>query len=486
MNIRIPNLKSLLLDNKSIRQTVFKNTFWLGAAEAISRVLRLILIIYVARILGATEYGKFTFALAFISLFIIFYEFGLPLIITREFAGEKKGEEEFYSLISLKLVLSLGALILILFGSFFVTSDPAIREIILILTFFSLISSFLNIFYAFFQAGQRMEYQAWAMILQASVVTLVGILVLLNFPSVRNLSYSYLFSTLVVLFFVLFFFHLKIFPLRIVWQKAVWKRFLKISWPVALIGAFGMIYTYINSTMMGHWGYITETGWYNAAYSIVQVTLLPAGLISTSFYPILSKFFKESKQKLQDTLQGQMKVMILLAFPLVIGGMALAPKIIIFIYGSNFIPSILAFQILIIIAGFVFLTSPFHHLFIAINQQNKILYINAIGAVINIILNFILIPRFTLYGAATATLITYFVMFILVLFSAKYFMPVSFFNFKLTKVLIPVVLITGLMYLIIKQPLVYNLNIILILIIGSLVYFSTFFMFQKIARKIGF
>lgn len=487
MKIRnFADVKSLLLDNKTIKQTVFKNTFWLGIAEVVSRVLRLILIIYVARILGATEYGKFTFALAFISLFFIFHDFGLPLIVTREFSGEKEREKELYSVFSLKIVLSLGVSILILIGSFFVTSDHAIQEIILILALFSLISGFLTITYAFFQARQRMEYQAWATILQASVVTSVGIFVLLNFPSVRNLSYSYLFSSVVALIFVLFFFHFKILPLRIFWQKTVWQRYLKMSWPMALIGLFGVIYTYIDSVMLGYWGYITETGWYNAAYSIIHVILLPAGFISTSIYPILSRFFKESKEKLQDTLQGQMKVMILLAFPLVTGGIALAPKIIIFIYGLNFSPSILAFQILIIIAGFVFLSSPFHYLFIAVNQQKKIFYISAAGAAINIVLNLLLIPRFTLYGAAMATLITYFIMFILVLFSVKYFTPISLFNFQLTKILIFAVLATGFMYFLIKQPLVYNLSIILTLILGTLVYFLTFFIFQKIARKIGF
>ena len=142
---------------------------------------------------------------------------------------------------------------------------------------------FYVIIYAFFQARQRMEYQAWATILQASVVTSVGILVLLNFPSVRNLSFSYLFSSLVALIFVLFFFHFKILPLRIFWQETVWEKFLKMSWPVAFIGFIGVIYTYIDSVMMGSMGYHTETAWYNAAYSIIHVTLLPAGFICTSF-----------------------------------------------------------------------------------------------------------------------------------------------------------------------------------------------------------
>ena len=206
--------------------------------------------IYIARILGAAEYGKFAFALAFVSLFLILHDFGLPLIVTREFSGAKEREKEIYSVLSLKIVLSLGALIIILIGSFIVTSDHAIREIIVILAFFSLISGFLTIFYAFFQACQRMEYQAWAIIFQASVLTFVGIFVLIYFPSVNNLSYSYLFSSFVALIFVLFFFHFKVLHIRIYWQKTIWYRFLTMSWPMGLIGLFGVIYTYIDSAMM--------------------------------------------------------------------------------------------------------------------------------------------------------------------------------------------------------------------------------------------
>ena len=181
-----------------------------------------------------------------------------------------------------------------------------------------------------------------------------------------------------------------------------------------------------------------------------------------------------------------MEIMISLAFPLVIGGIALAPKIINFIYGLNFSPSISAFQILIIMVGIVFLSAPLSNLLIVLNHQKKVFYINAGGAITSIVLNLLLIPRFSLYGAAIATLITYFIMFILVLFSVKYFTPLSFFNFRLIKVSIFAILATGLMYFLIKQPVLYNLNVILTLILGILIYFVTFFVFQIITKKTGF
>jgi len=124
------------------------------------------LIIYIARVLGATEYGKFTFALSFVSLFVVFFDLGLSNIVTREFSREKEKEKEFSSIISLKILLSLGILFLILITSFFITSDPGIRKVIWILAAFSAIGNFSEIIYAFFRAYQRMEYEAFAVILR--------------------------------------------------------------------------------------------------------------------------------------------------------------------------------------------------------------------------------------------------------------------------------------------------------------------------------
>ena len=309
------DVKLLLLNNKSVKQTIFKNTFWLVIAEAISQLLKLVLLIYVARILGATEYGKFTFALAFVSLFVIFSDFGLSSITTREFAREKEKEKEFSSIFTLKILLSLGALTLMLVGSFFITPDPAIQKVIWILAVYIILSGLGEIIYAFLRARQQMQYEAWAMILQAVMITGAGFFVILNFPSVQNLSFSYLFASLIVLIFLLVFFHFKVFSLKISFEKSIWKQFLAMSWPLALVAISYAIYTSADSIMLGYWGQITETGWYNAAYKIIGAILIPTGLILKSFFPALGKAFKESEERLQHIWNYQMEIMILIAVP---------------------------------------------------------------------------------------------------------------------------------------------------------------------------
>ena len=99
--------------------------------------------------------------------------------------------------------------------------------------------------------------------------------------------------------------------------------------------------------------------------------------------------------------------MIILAIFVVIIGLVFSPYIINIFYGQLFSPAILALQILIIMAGLNYIYSPFYLVLVATNNQKKIFWISFIGAIINIILNIILIPYYSLYGAAVATLITY-------------------------------------------------------------------------------
>lgn len=481
---KLTTFNNFLLNNKTVGQTIFKNTFWITLSAGINKSLKAILIIFVARILGAGEYGKFSFALAFVSLFVIFFDLGLSGIVTREFAREKEKDKEFLSIISLKILLGASALILIFISSFFITSDFEILRVIWILAIFSFLSNFSEIIYAFFRARQKMEYESWATILDAFLVVGICLFIIFNYPSITNLSYAYLFSTLISLFCLLVFFHFRFFAFKILWRLSIYKKFLAMSWPIALTVLLGTICVYIDSIMMGYLGQIIETGWYSAAYRIAIFTTVPSTIIATSFYPALSKIFKESKMQLQKIWNYYIDSMIALAVPLIVGGLVLAPKIINFAYGGDFLPSILAFQILIIMAGMLYFSSPFMHILVVSNQQRKIFWITAAGAVINIILNLILIPRFSLYGAAISTVITYFVILVLFIYFTIKFTTISPWNMNLFLNTIIVGFSSIIMYFVLSWQKIFDLNLFYLFFIGIFIYFLFYFGLKIIKKNV--
>lgn len=465
------NLKSLFFKNIGIRQTIFKNTLWLFAAEGSSRFLEIILVIYMTRILGPTEFGKFAFVLAFVSVFVMLSDFGLATITTREFSQDKDTEKEYPTILSLKIILSAVALILMLLGSFFLTSDTVVIKLVWILAFFALMKNFFFIVYAFLRARQQMEYEAGIKVLQSLITVIIGFFVLLKFPSIVNMGYGYLIANFIVLTSILLFIHFRVFHLSLGFNKVVLQKFFRFSWPLGAAAVFGAIFINIDSVIMGHWGQITEVGWYNVAKGIVGLAIIPATLITMSFYPVLSKLFKESKQKLQRVWNYYMESMIILAIPITVGGFILSSQIIDFIYGPSFGPSILALQILIFSAGIGLLYGPYLAMLIVSNQQKKYLWINLIAAITNIVLNLILIPLYSFYGAAIATIITYLV----ILFGGIVFLrgtaSIFLFNSRLFKIMVIAIISSLIMSIVINRLLFYNFNIIFIITIGILVYF---------------
>jgi len=473
-------IKKFFFENANQTQTIIKNTFWLGLAEAISGFLRLVLLIYVARILGATEYGKFTFAMAFIMLLASFADFGLSQTTTRQLVQE--GERDYSSIISLRSILSMVTIILMVAGSFFITDNYQIRQVIWILGAYMAISNLSEIIFAFFRAHEKMQYEAWAKIMQAIITTGIGIFLILTFPSVQNLGYSYVFASIIALIFILLLFFLRAKVLAIKWDKAIWKKYLLMTWPLGLTAICAGIYTYIDSTMMGAWGQVIQTGWYNAAYKIICIVLIPSTLISQSFYPVMSRGFKESTEKLQRVFNKQMKVTIFLGIPLIAGGIILAPQIVNFFYGASFSPAILAFQFLIIMAGVIFISTVLNQILIVAHQQKKLFLITFIGAMVNIILNIMLIPTLSLYGAALSTVITYLILLLLAYLFVFRFTKIRPINADISIVILATIIATTIMSFVLNCPKVYKMHLSPAVFIGIIVY-SLAFLLAKIIEN---
>lgn len=476
--------KELFFSNIGLKQTIIKNTAWLAIAEGISKLLKLFLFIYIARILGAAEYGKFSFALAFVSLFIIFSHLGVFKILTREFSKHPEKEKDFPALVALKFFLSLLSFCLIFIGSFLITGDSLIRTIILILGIEVLLNSFLIFIFAFFRARQKMELQAAGQILQVVLVTGLCFLVLFNIPSALNLSWAYLIGTLAGLIAILIFFHYWIFPLKLKLNFPVWKNYLVMSYPLALIAVLGTIHSNIDSTIMGALGEITAVGWYNAGQKIVQASFVITGLIGMSFFPVLSRLYVAAKEKFDKVIQSFMEIVVFLTAPIVVGGIFLAPKIIDLVYDPSYLPAVFAFQILLLAFGISTLTAPFNQSLIIANQQKKIFWVVLFGTAVNVSLNLILIPLFSLYGACLATLIALVSTLVLnIKLSIKY-TQTRFFNRNLLKKILIIGLSSLIMYLVLSWSALANLYVVWLVLIGALIYLFIFWLFKNILKYV--
>ena len=187
--------------------TILKNTFWLGLAEVFSRFLRFFLVISAARILGATNYGKFSFATQILFISAILTDLGISPITTRELAkNQAAGKKEISSILSLKTILTLVIWGIVILSSFIFIDDPVVRMILAVLVLDTVFGSFIKFINALFEAHQKMKYEAIGGITRSIIIVSLGLFLLFYYPSlfqyppVVNLSWVYAIGSILVAF----------------------------------------------------------------------------------------------------------------------------------------------------------------------------------------------------------------------------------------------------------------------------------------------
>jgi len=392
-------------------QRIAKNTAVLLAATIISKVLGFFYVMYTARYLGAEGFGILSFALAFTGIFGVLTDLGLSPLTVREVARDKSLAKKYLKNISvMKAILvtitfALIAIVINLLGY----PEQTIKVVYLI-SISVVFNSFTAMFYSIFRAFEKMEYQSLGQIL-SSVLMFSGVLFAISqgFSVVRFASIYFIASSIVFgCSFIICVW--KFVKPEIEFDWNFWKPTIKEALPFGLTGISGMIYTYTDSIMLSLMQGDEIVGWYNAAYRLILILLFIPGIINSAIFPTMSKFYISSQNALKLMCEKYFKIMFIIGIPLGVGTTLLANKIILLIFGREYRPSIIALQILIWTIVLTFAGASFVKLFESINKQIIITKISGICVIINILLNLLLIPKFSYVGASVATVITEFIL----------------------------------------------------------------------------
>jgi O-antigen/teichoic acid export membrane protein len=161
------------------------------------------------------------------------------------------------------------------------------------------------------------------------------------------------------------------------------------------------------------------TGWYNAAYRVIDVFNYIPFLFVTAILPPMARYSKQDKKLLSDLFNLPLRYLIVLAVPMGVGTFLLAPRIILFVYGEGFENAAIALKILIWAEVIVFVSYLGGHLLNIGDKQKTYTKFIGITAGLNIVLNFILIPKYTYIGASIATLLCELLIVVLIYNSVK-------------------------------------------------------------------
>ncbi|MBN2197986.1 flippase [Candidatus Wolfebacteria bacterium] len=407
MNSKINKLKDFFFKNKTSRQTIAKNVFWLSMGQIAGRLIRALFIIYAARLLGATEYGVFSYALGLAGFFTIFADIGINQILTKE-ASQKPEKASIYFATSfwIKTVLLLGTIILVIFVAPHFSKIESAKIIIPFVAILVIFDNLRELSNAFFRAKEKMELEAFVNVLMNISIALIGIVILYYFSSAKAVTFSYIGSAGAGLFTAVFILREEFSKIISNFDRKLVRPILKSAWPIALSGLLGAFMLNVDIIMLGWIRSAQEIGFYSAGQKIIQLFYVLPTIIASAIFPILSRTVgKKQHQKATLIIEKGMTIILSLAIPLVIGGIILGKPIINFLYGNEYLPGALSFQVLLLTILIVFPQILLGNLVLVYNKQKKIAGYMFFASISNIVFNALLIPKFGIIGAAIATVI---------------------------------------------------------------------------------
>ena len=395
-------------------QRIAKNTAVLLAANIVGKVISFFYVMYTARYLGAEGFGVLSFALAFMGIFGVFTDFGLSPLTVREVARNKSLATKYLrNITAIKIILAsitFGLIIVVI--NLMVFPEQTMR-VVYFIALSVIFGAFSGIFYSMFQAFEKMEYQSLGQILNSALMLLGVIVAIKKDFGVVGIASLYFIVNIIILGYNIFILKWKFANsvsvsknkvLEIDWS--FWKSTIKEALPFGLSITFVMIFYWIDSVMLHFMKGDEVVGWYNASYRLVLFLLFIPNTFVAAIYSIMSKFYITSQDHLRLSFEKSFKYLAIIGIPIGVGTTLLAERFILLIFGTEYTNSIVALQILVWSSVFIFMSIVFANLFNSINKQAIVTKVTGICVVLNVILNLILIPKYSLVGASIATMLT--------------------------------------------------------------------------------
>ena len=378
------------MSNKKI---LIKNTFWLGAIEFFSKILMFLVTIGLVRYWGAEEFGAFNLSFAYVALFIIFADFGLTTIVTREVAKHKDLTEKYLNnLIGLKLILS--AVIIILFViSFLFINNPTSIQLLIVTLIYCLAQNFQNIFITIFQAWEKMEMVFINRVLFYVGLLLTAILTITFHGKAIHLVAGYTLVTILTIIIGIYQTSLLKIKTKIEFDFNFCKRLIIESLPLLGMTIATVIYLNNDTLFIGRYLGNTQVGFYQTAYKIL-FAFQSINFINYAVFPRITVLSHENNHQ---TVNKLIKIILLLSL---IGLIPLAvfidwqqQLIVKLIYGSSFLISSKVMSLLVWSGVVNYFRNFIGNLLVIKNNQKIVFWAVSIGALTNLVINYFLIPK---------------------------------------------------------------------------------------------
>ncbi|HEY0948509.1 MAG TPA: flippase [Candidatus Paceibacterota bacterium] len=387
----------------------FKNATWLLGGRMLTLGISFLATLFIARNLGPENYGQISYALSVVGLVGFLAPLGLDTILFRELIKEPEKRSQ---LLGTSFVLRMGAGILtaVVAGVLAATvaADDVSRILILILAGTFILVPFQVISFAFLARAES-KYPTLISILATIVLNILKVcvmlagegviylaLILLLEPALYAVMYVYLYRTR---------FHNRLRDW--VWEPTLARRLLADSLPIMFLSAFTVIYARIDQVFIKHFIDAEAVGIYDAAVRLTDLWNFIPGAIASALFPAIVNAHRSDERVFERRMLRISWLFVAIPVGISMFVMLLAPFVVPLLYGPEFAATIPVLQVYI--WSFVGTSlSILVHTYLTTKNKRLVLVLSAlVPMTVNIVCNLLWIPAYGILGAAYATVLSY-------------------------------------------------------------------------------
>jgi O-antigen/teichoic acid export membrane protein len=397
-----------------------KNVGVRGVAEILGKFSTLVLFAVMARQFGPSELGVFVFALAYLGIVTTPIGVGLDPYTLRTVAADRSlAGQLLLDVIVLKLliagpVLTVGIAVLWPLGY-----GPEARATVAVLSVSLLLDGLARTFHTVFNALERGGLLAMCLIVQRTVTTAAGLVVLIAGGGLVPLAAIFVGGSAVHVGLAVGMTrrHLRLTAGRPAFRD--WGGILRHSLPFAALDVANVLLFRLDAVLLSVLAAETAVGRYGAAYRLVDATMFVSWSLTGAFAAMYVSSDRRSELTLGGVFGRSLKLGLILLVPVAAAFGILAEPICVTLFGAEFRAAAEPLRILAPVVVLLAVVALSAWLIVSRGPAGIIARVTLGMVVLNAGLNLALIPRFADRGAALAMLATEVLLAVVVLFMAN-------------------------------------------------------------------
>lgn len=411
---------------------IASNTFYQLISKLITMTITFGLSIYISIVYGSEGYGYFTLLQSLPAIFYIVADFGLNAISAREISKKSKNIEDiFANILFLRLVIGILGVILCLILTFVLYDDPSLRFGLALGSLIIISQSLLMSTNMVFQIKLKYDLSSISNVIGYLFILVASLYLIGNSSDLAYVNFMYVLGGLISLIINLNLIYTRFVKVKFTFEKKIIKYLLIESWPLGLMFLFSQINFRADSILLSilslpeRFGTnLQAVGVYSFPYKIFEVILVIPTFMMNSTYPLLLEKYQKSVEEFNDffkkILSSFTKIGVLLTLLVIILVFLVENFNLISAYfNPEFVGSSQVLLSLSIGLVFFFISQPLAWLFVIKEKQKYLPLFYFVASVLNVSLNFYLIPIYGYFASAYLTWISELIILILLYFTAK-------------------------------------------------------------------